>query len=241
MQILFRDFETRSTLQLSDVGAWRYAGDPTTDVWCIGYAVDDGPVRTWLPGQPIPKEFHIAANDPAWIVVAHNDSFESAIEERLLERYGWPTVPIERHRCTQAISLATALPAKLEKVAEALHLPIGKDAEGARVMREMSKPRKPRPGEDPAGIYWVDDPAKLRRLLAYNIRDVEVERELYWRLLPLSDSEQRNWQLDATRAISAEIVTLRKAETERNATSRTKGRYARIRAPHRQRIPHLLT
>jgi hypothetical protein len=32
MPILFRDIETYSTLQLPDVGAWKYSGHPTTDV-----------------------------------------------------------------------------------------------------------------------------------------------------------------------------------------------------------------
>jgi DNA polymerase len=95
-----------------------------------------------------------------------------------------------------AMALAAAMPAKLETVAEAFGLP-GKDKEGARVMREMSKPRKPRPGEDPAGVYWVDDPAKLKRLIAYCARDVEIERALYRRLAPLSDAEQALWGLDA--------------------------------------------
>jgi DNA polymerase len=200
MPVIFRDAETRSRLHLPDVGAWRYAGDASTDVWCVGFAIDDGPVLTWTSGQPIPQEFQIAATDPAWLVVAHNDSFESAIEERLLApRYGWPLIPIERHRCTQAMSLAASLPAKLKTVAEALHLPIGKDTEGARLMREMSRPRKPRPGEDPCGIYWVDDPEKIRRLTtSYNVRDVELEREIFRRLPPLSDAEQMLWQLDAT-------------------------------------------
>src|SRR6516165_6260906 len=115
MPVLFRDYETRSTLDLTKVGAWKYAGDVSTDVWCVAYAVDDGPVKTWLPGQPIPEEFQIAATDPDWVVVAHNDSFERAIEERILgPRYGWPLIPIERHRCTMAMALAAALPAKLE-------------------------------------------------------------------------------------------------------------------------------
>jgi DNA polymerase bacteriophage-type len=198
MPILFRDYETYSTLHLPDVGAWRYAGDASTGVWCVSFAVDDDPVQTWLPGQSIPKEFQIAATDPTWLVVAHADSFESTIEEHLLgPRYGWPLIPIERHRCTQAMALAAALPAKLETLAEALQLPISKDTDGARVMREMAKPRKPRPGEDPRDTYWVDDPEKLRRLIAYNVRDVELEREVYRRLLPLSDAEQILWQLDA--------------------------------------------
>src|SRR6516225_1334906 len=65
--VLHRDFETRSTLDLSETGAWRYAAEPNTGVWCVAYAVDDGPVQLWIPGQPIPEEFHIAANDPTWL------------------------------------------------------------------------------------------------------------------------------------------------------------------------------
>jgi hypothetical protein len=38
--ILFRDIETRSTLRLADVGAWRYAADPSTEVLCVGYDMD---------------------------------------------------------------------------------------------------------------------------------------------------------------------------------------------------------
>jgi DNA polymerase len=83
------------------------------------------------------------------------------------------------------------------KAAAALGLPVRKDAEGHRLMLTMARPRKPRPGEDPAGIYWNDDPDKLRRLIAYNVRDVETERELYRRVPPLSDAEQILWQLDS--------------------------------------------
>src|SRR5215467_10347263 len=134
MHILHRDIETRSTLDLPDCGAMRYAGDPNTGVWCVAYAVDDAPVKIWIPGQPIPEEFHIAARDPDWIVVAHNDAFERAIEERILApRYSWPIVPIERHRCTMAMASAAALPASLDTLAKVLELPIRKDAAGARL------------------------------------------------------------------------------------------------------------
>jgi DNA polymerase len=198
MPVLHRDYETRSRLHLPDVGARRYAGDKSTDIWCAAYAVDDGPVKTWTPGQPIPQEFQSAATDPAWLVSAHNDAFESAIEELLLAlRYGWPLIPIERHRCTQAMALAAALPAKLETVAAALNLQNRKDAEGARLMKAMARPRKPRACEDPRELYWVDDPEKLSRLFAYCVQDMEVERELYGRLSPLSDDEQALWRLDA--------------------------------------------
>jgi DNA polymerase len=194
--VIFRDIETHATLQLRDCGAWKYAGDESTGVWCVGYAVDAEPVQAWLPGQLIPEVFQIAATDPAWIVVAHNDAFERAVEERLLApRYNWPLVPIERHRCTMAMALAAALPAKLEAVAAALGLP-SKDTEGARLMLQMSKPRKPRPGEDSAGVYWIDDHAKLKRLI-----DVKLPNHLFGIGQRLQALEKRALDFDILRTV----------------------------------------
>jgi len=50
--ILYRDYETRSTLKLKAAGAWKYAADPHTEVTCCAYAVDDGQVTLWTPGNP---------------------------------------------------------------------------------------------------------------------------------------------------------------------------------------------
>jgi DNA polymerase bacteriophage-type len=198
MPRLRRDIETRSAVDLKVVGAACYAAHPTTGVWCVAYAVDDGPVLIWHPdSEPIPGVFFEAARDPAWTVEAHNDAFETAIETHILApRYGFPLVPIERHRCTLAQALACALPGKLATVAEVLGLP-PKDDEGARLMRQMAKPRKPRKGEDPNGLYWHDEPEKIARLGEYCKRDVEVERAISHRLPQLSDAEQILWVLDA--------------------------------------------
>ena len=38
----------------------------------------------------------------------------------LAPRYGFPIVPLERHRCTMAMCLALGLPAKLGAAADAL-------------------------------------------------------------------------------------------------------------------------
>src|SRR3954470_23785820 len=97
-RILHRDYETRSRASLKACGALRYAADPSTTVLCVAYAVDDGPVQIWLPGNPVPKEFVEAAADPGWIVAAHGDHFETAIEQHVLQPLGWPLIPLERHR-----------------------------------------------------------------------------------------------------------------------------------------------
>jgi DNA polymerase bacteriophage-type len=198
MPILHRDIETRSTLNLTTVGAWRYAADGSTEVLCVAYAVDDDPAAIWVPGEAIPKPFIAAAANPDWLVAAHNDQFEAAIEERLLNpRFGWSIIPIDRHRCSMAMALANALPASLGGAAEALGLALQKDAEGHRLMMQMAKPRRARKGENPNAIYWHDDPERHARLRDYCRRDVEVERELLRRLRPLSNDEQLLWQLDA--------------------------------------------
>ena len=121
--VLFRDYETRGMLPLGKVGVHRYAADPRTEVLCCAFAVDDEPVKLWTPGDAIPVEFREAAANSNWIVVAHNASFEIAIEELLLaSRFDWPVVPLKRQRCTLAMASALALPGKLEKLADVLEL-----------------------------------------------------------------------------------------------------------------------
>lgn len=96
-----------------------------------------------------------------------------------------------------AAALANALPASLEGAAEALGLSVRKDADGRRLMLQMSKPRKARKGEDPDLIYWHDDLEHRLRLQEYCKRDVDIERLIYNRLPLLSPDEQKLWQLDA--------------------------------------------
>ena len=195
--VLHRDYETRSTLNLQNVGPWKYASGDDTDVWCCAYAVDLQPVRLWRPGDPVPPEFTQAAADPGWLLCAHNAPFEIAIECFIMQRrYGWPKIPLPRQRCTMAAALALALPSKLELLADALELLHRKDKAGQRLMLQMSKPRRLRKGEDPKGIYWFDDEDRLQRLGEYCCEDVETEREAFQQLRPLSPKEQELWLFD---------------------------------------------
>ena len=156
---LHLDVETRGVLQLPQVGAWKYAGDPCTSPVCAAFAADDGPVHLWLPGDPPPPASFAVAQDPNWCAAAHNAQFEAAIEQFILRRrYGWPKIPLRQHRCTMAMALALALPGKLELVAEALELIHQKDRAGQRLMLMMAKPRRPHKDEAP-GLYWFDDEA----------------------------------------------------------------------------------
>jgi DNA polymerase len=188
------DVETRSCCDLRRVGAWRYAADPSTDVWCAGYAIDDQPVQIWKPGEPVPAPILKPAADPGYVFVAHNVGFERAILRHVLSRYGWPAIPVERWRCTMAAASAMALPHALDKVAKALGLPEQKANKA--IVHQMAKPRLPRGNENPTGVYWFDDDEHREALGAYCRQDVETERALYKWLPPLIPSEQELWCLD---------------------------------------------
>jgi DNA polymerase len=195
MPLLFLDFETRSTRNLALTGAWKYSRHPDTDGWCACFAIDEGEVRVWKPGDPVPIEIIDVAADPSHLLCAHNAAFERSVLSNILApRYGWPAIGLDQFRDTMAMAQAHALPGKLEKVAKTLELPHQKDAAGTRLMKLMSKPRKLRKGE--SGIHWHTDPAKVARLIEYCRQDVEVERALHVRLSPLSADEQSIWSLN---------------------------------------------
>ena len=178
------DVESRSAAKLGkgkeSVGARAYAEHPSTEVLCVSFARGNGPVETWIPGQPIPEAVLAAAADPHCPWVAHNAAFERAILECILiPQHGWPMVPVDRHVCTMSLALAHAYPGSLEGVAEVLGLVNRKDTAREKIVRVMFKPRKPRRGEDPTQLYWVDSPELRAELYPYNRQDVAVERELH--------------------------------------------------------------
>ena len=155
MPTLHWDVETRSAANLNKVGARRYAVDPTTEVLCVAYAVDDEEPAIWTPGQPVPQPFIEAAANPDWCIVAHNHNFELEIEARILvSHHGWPALSLTQRRCSMAQARANGLPGSLEEAAILLGLVNQKDQAGHALMLEMCDASKPL------------DPAKLDRLFA---------------------------------------------------------------------------
>src|SRR5438552_10252341 len=189
---LYIDVETRSPLRLRDVGAFQYARNPQTQIICLSFACDRETPQTWVPGtSPIPQEFHEAACDPRWTVVAHNANFELAIMRYILEpRFNFPHIPLSHWRCTQAQALAAALPGRLDRLADALETGFRKDVSGQRLMMMMSRPRRTHKGEDATQTFYFCDNDRLQRLASYCEEDVRVTREIFTRLPLLSPREQ---------------------------------------------------
>jgi DNA polymerase len=193
--VLHVDCETRSPAALKAAGPSVYAAHPMTDVSVLCWALGDGPIEVWRPGDPAPAAIveHVLAGG---MLCAHNAGFERAIWRHVLAapRYGWPEPRLEQWTCTAALASAQALPRSLEDAAKALGLPIQKDMAGYRLMVRMARPRR---RNSDGSITWWDDADRLERLIAYCKNDVEVERLLHAKLRPLSASERRIFLLDA--------------------------------------------
>lgn len=199
------DFETRSPLDIKKVGPWAYAEHPETDVLCMAIKANASPAGIWVnpkfrrfvSGRTI--DAHAISNTLAKvdIVEAHNSEFERAIWRKIMvPRYGWPDIPDSKWRCSAAKAAAFALPRSLEGAGAALKLPIQKDMEGHRIMLKLCRPRKPRKGENPNGLYWNEDPADFLKLFQYCLQDVETEHAVSTALPDLAPMEQRIWHLD---------------------------------------------
>jgi len=196
MKILWGDFETRSNVDLKKCGADIYARDLSTQVMAFGYAFDEEPVEVIkLGGLPTQRIRDHVASGGAF--VAHNATFEW-----LIWNYAWrrvdPTIPplnISQVECTMVRAYSMGLPGALEKAAPAAGIEKQKDMKGNRVMLQLSKPKDILNGQT---IWWdpVEHKEKFDRMYSYCAMDVEIERELYKRLRPISKSERILWELD---------------------------------------------
>ena len=214
-QFLTMDFETRSPVDIRNASTTRYASHPETDILCIGLKWNDRPATALSPHKgkyvldgterPIELMHAIEHNLP---IVVHNLSFEKRIYKHICHlRWGWPAIPEHLWVDTAAVCRYYAVPAKLEKAAEAMELDAKKDMAGNRVMLQLAKPRKPRKAEvkewlkthettnDMPTLWWEDD-AKLERVIEYCKQDLVTQEQLFLKLGRLPAAREYEWRFD---------------------------------------------
>lgn len=188
------DFETRSAVDLRKTGVYKYAADPSTDIWCMAYKApwsDD--VLVWQPGD------EVDAHLEDWIragglLSAWNANFERTIWNNIMVgRYQWPETRIKQWRCTMAQASAMGLPRALGQAAAVLGVEEQKDKTGAALMLRMARPRK----VNADGSYtWWNTKDKVDALVAYCRQDVRTELSVAEVLNEMPDNERRLYQLD---------------------------------------------
>lgn len=188
------DFETRSAADLRKTGVYKYAADPSTDIWCMAYKApwsDD--VQVWMPGDPIDERLENWIAEGG-LLSAWNANFERTIWNTIMvSRYQWPRTPIKQWRCTMAQASAMGLPRALGQAAAVLGVEEQKDKVGAALMLRMARPRK----VNADGTYtWWNTKDKVQQLVDYCQQDVRTELSVAEALLEFPDSERRLYQLD---------------------------------------------
>lgn len=201
------DFETRSIVDVTEVGAWAYAEHESTEILCLAYRLPwEHTTRLWTPLAAFPQEL-IDLAENGFTFEAHNVQFERAVWYNLLyKKLGIP-MP-KKWVCTLATCAYRSLPLKLEAVGDVLGLEVQKDSRGKYLLGRLSSPRKPKkkeikeweaehPGEEMPTL-WNDDFGLLEELYDYCVTDVNSEAELGSRIGDLTPSEYRIWVLDQT-------------------------------------------
>lgn len=214
MNTLFLDFETFSRANLKLCGGYQYAMHATTEILVACWAIDDGPVQTWVPGLTkgqarelgLPDGWQYGVRIPAelasavrngYTICAHNAQFERAIWQAVVvRRHGGPKSKRSQFVCTAARSAASGLPRSLDGVASALEVTNQKDKEGARLLKLFAMVRKPTKTDKRDRIKPADMPADFILLCRYCAGDVEAERDVDNIVPPLHPSEQRLFEFD---------------------------------------------
>ncbi len=213
------DYECYSEADLTEVGGWRYAEDPSTEVLCFAWSINGGEPVPWYEGRPPPRPLYERIKAGDWID-AYNANFERAITELVVRRHlpDFPMPLARQWRCSQAAAAMCALPIQmgLEGVATVLKARHRKDKEGERLMAMFSWPRKPTKADPRRRILPSDEPREFGRYVAYCLQDVRAEQAMKAKLpiRGLGVAEQRIWTVDSNinrRGVKVDLALARGA------------------------------
>ena len=192
------DIETRSSVDITKAGAYRYAQSPDFEILLFAYQWNNDPVKIidLKNGEELSCWLMQALTDPAVIKHAYNAAFEWYC----LNRAGYET-PIDQWRCTMAHGLYCGYTAGLDATGKAIGLPQDKQklTTGRALIRYFCVPCKPT--KTNGGRIWNQpwhDTDKWNLFKEYCCQDVVTEHEILKRLdlFPMPEEEERLWQMD---------------------------------------------
>ena len=187
--IAFADSETRSPIDVTQVGAYKYAQHPETEILVWSWAIDDGDPRLWSPDwawsrrNADPDELCEHILDGGYFV-AWNAFFDRWIWNAVMvPKYGWPELPLEQVLCAQSQAEANNLPGALGKATECLGVAHKKDPQGKRLINLLSNGTR----DDWEPEHEI--PERMGRFRAYCMYDVMAMRDVWQHVRPLTAGE----------------------------------------------------
>ena len=205
------DLETRSSIDITKAGVYKYAESPDFDILLFGVSVNGGPVAVYdlASGDKVPEEIIKALSDDSVTKWAYNASFERVTLSVWLRRnypnyfstYSIEGDPVQKYldpaawKCTLVWAAYNGLPLSLDKVGAVLGFEEQKLKEGKELIRYFCMPSRT------AGREWnlpEHAPEKWELFKKYNRRDVEVEMQIQQRLknYPVPDFVWDEYHLD---------------------------------------------
>lgn len=205
------DLETRSSIDITKAGVYKYAESPDFDILLFGVSVNGGPVAVYdlANGDKVPEEIIKALSDDSVTKWAYNASFERVCLSVWLRRnypqyfstYSIEGDPVQKYldpaawKCTLVWAAYNGLPLSLDKVGAVLGFEEQKLKEGKELIRYFCMPSRT------AGRKWNQPehaPEKWELFKKYNRRDVEVEMQIQKRLknYPVPDFVWDEYHLD---------------------------------------------
>jgi len=206
--MIWFDSETRSTLDVTEVGAHAMAADPTLKIISMHWAYDDGPVQNWRgifsrgddpdTQDPLPAELfdRIGAGEDIYI---WNEAFDRLVWNACAARYfktydypGMPPIQLEQVIDVAAMARSHNLPGKLETSA-AVWLPREMQKLGNQSFRPLWSTQRPLTKAD-YGLYC--------EMLKYGDHDVVAMRAMAKMMLAWDEATRRDY-------IAAERINMR--------------------------------
>lgn len=193
------DIETRSRLDLADVGVYKYAENCEIILfsYCIDFAADsykDIKCVDLLHGGKIPDVVVQMLTDKSVVKHAYNAQFERVVLSEYLHEYLEP----EQWFDTMLLANYLALPSSLKEISEFLFPNLKdhwKDSRGRKQLAMFSKPKYIEPD-----LTNPKDLENWKEFKCYNQQDVITEMRVYKALSTFlddfPDSERRFWYDD---------------------------------------------
>ena len=198
MQHLNIDIETRSSVNISKSGAYKYAQSEDFEILLFSYKLNDDPTKIvdLKQGEKIPDNILELLNNQNCIKHAYNAAFEWYC----LNQAGY-TTSITQWRCTMFHATYLGLPAGLGMTGKAIGISEDKKklTTGNRLIQYFSVPCKPTKSN--GGRTWNDphhDLDKWKLYCEYNKQDVEAEYTIYQyiKAFEVPAKEQKLWEMD---------------------------------------------
>lgn len=192
------DIETKSSVDITKAGAYRYAQSEDFEILLFACKYDEEDVQLvdLTAGESIPEWILTALMNPNVIKHAYNAAFEWYC----LNTAGYRT-PLEQWNCTMIHGLYCGYTAGVDATGKAIGLPQDKQklSTGKALIRYFCTPCKPTKSN--GGRSWnlpKHAPEKWELFREYCKQDVVTENEILKRLqaFPVPEEEQRLWRMD---------------------------------------------